>query len=193
MPFWSLILPWGVCSLCLVDNFLVLSAGLFSQLLWGWGRDAGSSLPINHWHKEELTLPSQETQTIPKGTEKGRDAGLDTQQADDFPVCPLGHKLKMSPRLLSYLLRDSSLLSCTNPPLNPTWSTTTLHLYHSTSAGAPLGCLVPVQSIPSSSVRGNHGSVPGCAVWHSFNLQGHLKGSLRYKSPHQPNMPVQSI
>lgn len=53
----------------------------------------------------------------------------------------------MSPCMLSHLLRDSSFLSCTNPPLNSTWSNTTLHMYQNTPG---LPCTSP-ECIPSSS------------------------------------------
>lgn len=153
VPFWSLILPWGVWSLCFVDNFSVLSAGLFSQLLWGWGRDAGSSVPTTGIKKNWPSTSQEISDYSQRYTERHRDAGLNTQWEDDFPFCPLVHKLKMSPCMLSHLLRDPSFLSCTNPPqtlpgvISPSICTKPL------CTGSPgLPCTSP-ECIPSSSVQ----------------------------------------
>lgn len=164
VPFWSLILPWGVWSLCFVDNFFVLNAGLFSQLLWGWGRDAGSSLPTtgikNNWPftSQEISDYSQ------RYTERHRDVGLDIQWEDNFPFCPLVHKLKMSPCMLSHLLRNLSFLSCTNPPPNSTWSNTTFHMYQTPWTALYLSRVYPQQSSPKENMDLCLSVQPGTAL-----------------------------
>lgn len=129
-------------------------------------------------HTRSITDPSpaRKFRLFPKVQRKAQGSGLDTQQADDFPVCPLGYKYKMSPCMLSRLLRHSSFLICTSPPLNSTWSNTTLLMYHNIHAGVPLGCLVHLQSVsPVVQSKEKHGSVPVCAAWHSVTFIGTWK------------------